>query len=135
MGKMKNMAMEISCNLGLGGEITPEVIEITDMVLKHHQQAGYERQALMALGIERLKDAILAENTKPETLKVIFQNEEYRYPPATVLNLMGKYACQCCVCKKIYDSKDGYTGGYGITHGYCEKHYKEAMEELKNGSN
>ena len=105
--------------------------EIRALVTQHHHATEAERQAMMALGIERLRDALVDKNTKPETLKEIFKNEQYRYPPATVLNLIGKYACKCCVCGVIYDSKDGYDGGYGITHGYCEKCFKEVMDGLK----
>jgi hypothetical protein len=32
----------------------------------------------------------------------------------------------CCVCKKVI----GYKAGSGITHGYCEKCYKEAVAEI-----
>lgn len=135
MGLMKKMAEDISCNLGLDGEITPEVIEIASLVLNHHRGSESERNALMALGIKRFRDALVDENTKPTTLKMIFQNEEYRFPSATILNLMGKYACQCCVCGEIYDSKDGYVGGNcGITYGYCKACFEKEMETL-NGDN
>ena len=38
----------------------------------------------------------------------------------------------CCVCGKVI--RDGYTIDGMSSSGYCQKHYREAMEEVENGS-
>jgi len=62
--------------------------DIRALVAHHHHATQAERRAMMALGIERLRDAVLLENVKPESLKSVFTNEQYRKPPPCIQRLM-----------------------------------------------
>ena len=115
--------------------------KIKNMVLEHHQQTEYERRELMALGIERLRDALVEKNTKPETLRAIFKNEQYRKPAPGTQRMINKVSKgllwkQGKLMKSVYawcKKEMGYKEGNGIpeqiTHGICD----DCAEKVKRG--
>jgi len=116
MGKMEDMATEISYSLGLEGEITPDVVYVAERVLQVHNEREPQRKAMETAGIARLM-----RNLRAETQEELWKQ--------------GKLMKSVCAwCEKA--GKDGFMGykeGNGVpgqvTHGICE----DCAEKVKRG--
>jgi len=118
MGKMKEMAIDISYSLGLDGDITPDVTCIAERVLAVHRENDSKRKVTELMGIGRLM-------------------RELRQEIAFDQGRLCKRICAWC------EETMGYIEGQGITHGICqscaaklmsdEKWHQEIMDEAMKG--
>ena len=115
MGKMKDMATDISYSLGLDGEITPDVVYVAERVLQVHNEREPQRKAMETAGIARLM-----RNLRAETQEGLWEQGK-----------LSKVVCSWCQA----EGKDGFLGykpGDGtITHSCCPQHFNELIGEVK----
>ena len=109
MGKMKQMATDVSKLMGFGGIINKQVMETSQVVYNHLVEQKKERQQVINSVIESMK------NAKKERL----------FRQGKLMKVV------CAWCEK--EGKDGFLGykegGSGVTHGICKAHSEQVLRE------
>jgi hypothetical protein len=121
VGQTKDFGMSVSYAMGFEGEINEIVKEIGSEIIA---LAFLRRTDPAKAVIGQMK---LAKKIREKRQLTDEQKAEQENAHDEALFLEGKLCKRvCCVCKKVI----GYKEGSGVTHGYCEPCYKEAMAEV-----